>query len=65
MRESIVFYEENNKRKLSVWRDVQKNLNANYEKKRKKGEFFLPKKINQISSISAQKNELFALISQH
>lgn len=65
MRESIVFYEENNKRKLSVWREVQKNLNANYEKKRKKGEFFLPKKINQISSISAQKNELFALISQH
>ena len=46
MRESINFYDTGDSRKLSVWRKVEKDLNATYEKKRKSGEFYLPKIVN-------------------
>jgi hypothetical protein len=43
LRESIKFYDEDNKRKLSVWRKVEKIMAAKYDKKRISGKFFLPK----------------------
>lgn len=48
LRESISFYETRNddgnklRRKLSVWRKVQKIRAAKYDKKRKKGKYLLP-----------------------
>lgn len=47
LRESIRFYEDNNSRKLSVWRTVEKLRHSEYDKKRKSGEFYLPKLLNQ------------------
>lgn len=46
MRESIRFFDAGNSRKLSVWRTVEKRRQTHYDKKRKRGEFFLPKVIN-------------------
>ena len=62
MRESITFYEQNNKRKLSVWRRVTKDLRAKYDKKRKNGKYFLPLKINRLVSMNRTKT-LFELVS--
>jgi len=67
MRESITFYEEKNKRKLSVWRKVSKDLNAVYDKKRKNGKFYLPLQINNVGlskSESESENSLFSIVSQ-
>ena len=63
MRESITFYEQDNKRKLSVWRKVTKDLNTRYDKKDRRGEFFLPKRINQLKSNLRQTSDLFDIIS--
>jgi hypothetical protein len=43
LRESIRFYDEENKRKLSVWRKVDKIMAATYDKKRISGKYFFPK----------------------
>jgi DNA polymerase type B, organellar and viral len=43
MRESIRFFDTNNARKLSVWRKVQKIRQSKYDRKRVKGDFYLPK----------------------
>lgn len=63
MRESITFYEQDNKRKLSVWRSVSKDLRAKYDKKRKNGKYFLPLKINALVSMHRIKS-LFDLVSE-
>lgn len=42
LREAIRFYDENNSRKLSVWRKVTKIRAAQYDRKRAAGNYFLP-----------------------
>ena len=64
IRESIVFYEQDNKRKLSVWRKVEKDLNAVYDKKTEKGEFYLPTKINSGKLNLSEQNDLLDIITQ-
>ena len=58
VRESIRFYEDDNKRKLSVWRKVEKDLSAVYDKKTKnKSGYFFPKRINSLKfNLSAGMN---------
>jgi hypothetical protein len=46
LREAIRFYEDNNSRKLSVWRKVEKIRAAVYDRKKISGKYFLPKKVN-------------------
>lgn len=46
LREAIRFYEDNNSRKLSVWRRVEKIRAAVYDRKQITGKYFLPKKVN-------------------
>ena len=48
LRESIRFYDDNNSRKLSVWRKVEKIRAARYDRKEIKGNYFLPKSVNLI-----------------
>lgn len=43
LRESIRFFEKNNSRKLSVWRNVEKVRQSEYDRKRISGNFYLPK----------------------
>ena len=65
MRESITFYEQDNKRKLSVWRAVTKDLNAVYDKKRKNGKYFLPLKINKVGLNQSNSGiDLYSIVSQ-
>jgi hypothetical protein len=45
MREAIRFYDRENSRKLSVWRKVERIRAAEYDRKKIKGRFFLPKRI--------------------
>lgn len=46
LREAIRFYDDGNTRKLSVWRTVEKIRAATYDRKKIKGKFFLPKRVN-------------------
>jgi hypothetical protein len=46
LREAITFYDADNSRKLSVWRRVEKIRATTYERKKIKGNFFLPKTVN-------------------
>lgn len=63
IRESINFFEENNSRKLSVWRKVTKDLKAVYDKKRKnKNGIFLPKIINSVKMDLPSQSDFVAAI---
>lgn len=42
LREAIRFFDKNNKRKLSVWREVVKTIKANYDKKKLKFNRYFP-----------------------
>ena len=46
LREAVKFYDQDNARKLSVWRHVEKIRAATYDRKKISGKFFLPKKVN-------------------
>jgi hypothetical protein len=46
LREAVKFYDQDNIRKLSVWRHVEKIRAATYARKKINGRFFLPKKVN-------------------
>ena len=48
MREGISFYDDGNKRKLSVWRNVEKIRAATYDRKKIAGKFFLPKLVRMV-----------------
>lgn len=47
-REAIKFFDRGNRKKLSVWRQVQKFNRANYDRKNLIGSRFFPCKINQV-----------------
>lgn len=64
MRESINFYEMDNSRKCSVWRSVEKDLTAVYDKKRKKGNLYLPKKVNDDRVFTSAENWLAEIVTQ-
>lgn len=44
-REAVNFYDRGNIKKLSVWREIEKNNNANYDKKELRGNRFFPLQI--------------------
>ena len=48
MREGIKFYDDDNKRKLSVWRKVEKIRATEYDRKKISGNYFLPKKVKLV-----------------
>lgn len=49
LREAIRFYDDENSRKLSVWRRVQKIMQSSYDRKRRKGNFYLPKIVDNVN----------------
>lgn len=47
LREAMRFYDRNNSKRLSVWRNVSKARRTNYDRKKLKDNTFFPCKINQ------------------
>jgi hypothetical protein len=48
LREAINFYDDGNAKKLSVWRKVIKIRQTEYDRKKQKGNYFLPKRVNML-----------------
>jgi hypothetical protein len=48
-REAAVWFDRGNKKKLSVWREIEKHNNANYDKKKKVKNRFFPLRISALS----------------